>query len=138
MANLRMPSTNYLIIAGRLTREPESRDVGGVQFCEIGIANTRHFKGSNGEKKEETLFAQVKCWRTTAEIASRLKKGEAVLIQGRLAEDKWKDRDGKDISKTRIVAERIDSLQWPDDNAQPAPAPEPAPQSEEPEDGLPF
>ena len=137
--NLRMPSTNVVIIAGRLTRAPVLQTAGNVPVCEFGIANGRKWRDkTTGETKEETVFVQIKCWRITAEIAGRLTKGEAVLVHGRMSEDKWVDREGKERSKTRIVADRIEQLQWPDDDArQPYASPQPV-EEPPPEDDVPF
>jgi single-strand DNA-binding protein len=39
-----------------------------------------------------------------------LKKGSAVLVQGRLVENKWEDQDGNKRSRIEVIANRVDFL----------------------------
>ena len=118
MADLRMPDINLVILAGRLTRDAELQYAGGVPVCDLGLAVSRKYKTKDGDTREETLFVQVKCWRGIAEWAGKLKKGEPVYVAGRLAHEEWTDRDGHKRSKTRVIADRIQGLAWPDQDGQ--------------------
>jgi single-strand DNA-binding protein len=149
MSDLRMPSLNKVILAGRLTRDPELRYTpGGAAVCRLGLAVTRYFKGRDGEKKEDTLFVDVTAWEKTAEYCGqRLKQGRPVLIEGRLRSDAWEDKaTGQKRTKIDIQAERIQELDWSDDRGgSPRPAPRPESDSRSmpmdeppPEDDIPF
>ena len=49
-------------------------------------------------------------WRDLAESAKDLKKGDPVLITGRLTNESWTDKDGNKRSSTKIEATRVEAL----------------------------
>lgn len=119
MADLRVPDLNKVLIAGRLTRDPELKYTqGGMAYCRFTIANSRFFKGRDGERKEETSFVDVVIWDKQAEfVGERLKKGRPVLVEGRLKSDSWEDKTtGQKRSKLEIQGIRVVPLDWDDDN----------------------
>jgi single-strand DNA-binding protein len=67
-------------------------------------------------------------------VANSLGKGRPVLVQGKLAQEEWEDKQGGGKrSKTKVTAFRITPLDWED--SQPSPTPKEAPI---PEDDIPF
>jgi len=144
MSDLRMPNINTVILAGRLTRDPELRYTpAGTAVCRLGLAATRYFKGRDGEKKEETLFVDVTVWEKTAEYCGqRLKQGRPVLVEGQLRLNSWEDKaTGQKRSKIEIHGVRVQELDWSEDRggAQPRLEPESRPAEEPmPEDDIPF
>lgn len=149
MADLRVPDLNVVYIAGRLTRDPDLRYTsGGSAYCRIGVANTRYYKGKDGNRNEETVFIDAVIWGQSAEfVGERLRKGRAVLIEGRLTSSEWEDRDtGKKRSKLEVNARRVTPLEWDEDGSrgggggrggQQAPPPRPI-EEPIPEDDIPF
>jgi len=118
MADLRMPSTNIVIIAGRLTRDPDLRYTSTNRpYCKIGIACTRHYRTKDGEKREDTTFVDGTLWDRQAELwGENLKKGRAVLIEGSLKTNSWDDREtGQKRTKIELGIQRLSPLEW-DDN----------------------
>ena len=75
MSDLRVPDLNQVIIAGRLTRDPELKyTASGLALCKIAIANTRYFKRKDGERGEETTFVDATLWDKQAEwVGERLR-----------------------------------------------------------------
>lgn len=136
MPDLKMPYINEVRLAGRLTREPELRYVGNqTGVCDLNVACSRITKTDGGDKREETLFAQVTAWTKLAEwCAENLHKGSPVYVDGRLHLEQWTDRDGKKQSKTRIVANRVQALAWDGDGAKA----EGAAINNSPNDDIPF
>jgi len=117
MADLRMPDLNKVMLAGRLTRDPEARVLpNGTSLCKIGLAYSRKFRTKEGEQKEETLFINATCWDKTAEfVRDHFKKGRPVLLEGRLKLNEWDDKaTGQKRSTIEITAERIEALDWED------------------------
>lgn len=115
MSDLRMPSTNLVVIAGRLTRDPELKFIAsGKAVCNFSIANSRFFKDKSGEKKEETSFVEVTCWDKTAEwVGESIKKGRPVLVEGRLKSESWEDKTtGQKRSRTGVSATSVLPLDW--------------------------
>ena len=68
MSDLRVPDLNLVMIAGRLTRDPELKYTAGNRaYCRFGLAHTRYYKTRGGEKREETVFASCSVWDKQAE-----------------------------------------------------------------------
>jgi len=108
-----MASYNKVILLGNLTRDPELRYIAsGQAVATIGLAVNRTYKTSSGEKREETCFVDCTAWARTAEIICEYKrKGDPLLIEGRLKYDTWEDRDsGKTRSKLKVVIENFQFL----------------------------
>jgi single-strand DNA-binding protein len=104
-----MIELNKVLLAGRLTRDPELKYLpSGAAVCELRIASGRTYYDKNaGEKKEETLFINVTAWGKSAEFCNQyFTKGKAIFIEGRLKLDQW-ERDGQKHERISVVAERV-------------------------------
>ena len=104
---------NKVILVGRLVREPENVVLpSGSQVSNLVIAYNRSYKTSDGSWKEESHFFEIKVFGKLAErVIPQLGKGDLVLIEGRLHQDKWIDKQsGEPRSKVRIVALDIKPL----------------------------
>jgi single-strand DNA-binding protein len=115
MADLRVPDLNKVIIAGRLTRDPDLRYTGGGRpYCRCGLANTRYYKDKDGNRQEETLFVDLSIWGPHAEfVGERLRKGRPVLAEGKLRSYEFEERDtGQKRTKIEIQADRVTALDW--------------------------
>ncbi|MCC6573278.1 MAG: single-stranded DNA-binding protein [Planctomycetes bacterium] len=105
-----MSSFNKVIVMGNLTRTPELRSTpGGTQVSDISVAVNEYYTDATGKKEERATFVDVTCWGKLAETVCRWKKqGDAVLIEGRLQQDKWVDKEtGKNRTKLKVVAENV-------------------------------
>jgi single-strand DNA-binding protein len=156
-----MPNFNKVILAGRLTRDPELRySPKGIAIAKLGLAVSRTWTNEAGEKKEEALFVDVDAFGKQAEVlAQYMKKGRPILIEGRLRLDTWDDKQtNQKRSKLSVVLEGFSFLD--SNRGEGAPAPEgaarpaassrpaaapaqsgPAPEAEAPsaeEDDVPF
>ena len=49
-------------------------------------------------------------WRDLAEAAGELKKGDPIMVLGRLVNESWTDREGNKRSTTRVEGRRIEIL----------------------------
>jgi single-strand DNA-binding protein len=97
---------NNLQILGRLTRDPELRyGQNGKALCQFSIAVNRN--------KDEADFFDCTAFEKTAEtISNYVKKGQRILIDGRLQQDRWKDQQtGEDRSKVKILVNRFDFIE---------------------------
>jgi single-strand DNA-binding protein len=103
-----MPSFNRVILAGNLTRDPELRYTPkGSAVVSIGLAVNRTWKTETGESKEEVSFIDVEAWGRQAEvIAQYMRKGRPLLVEGRLKQDTWEDKNThQKQSKLKVVLE---------------------------------
>jgi single-strand DNA-binding protein len=149
-----MANFNKVILAGNLTRDPELRYTPkGTAVARITLAVNRNYTTDGGEKKEEVTFVDVDVWNKQAEIISQyMKKGRPLLVEGRLRQDTWEDKNTKQkMSKLKVVLESFSFLDSgnrgggdggaparPAAPAAAAPAPEP-PDAEPPQDDdVPF
>ncbi len=109
-----MASFNKVILVGNLTRDPEVRyTTGGTAVCDISLAvNAQWTDKRTNERKEEVTFIDVTLWGRTAEIAGEyLAKGRPVLVEGRLQQDRWDDKEtGQKRSKLKVVADSMQLL----------------------------
>ncbi len=99
---------NNSIIVGRLTKDPEIRHTKtGVTVAIFSVACQRDYAGAEGGTPK-TDFFNTEAWRGTAEFIERnFHKGDMIVVQGRLQNDEWTDRDGNKRVTTKIVAERV-------------------------------
>lgn len=109
---------NRTITGGRLTRSPELRHTTNqTAVAEFTLAINRTFKTESGEKKEDTTFIDVTFWGRKAEvIAEHFQKGNRILVEGRLRQEKWQDKEtGKERSKISIVGESFEFVDRKED-----------------------
>jgi single-strand DNA-binding protein len=98
---------NKAIIAGNLTRDPESRTLpSGQSVVNFGVASNRRFTDKEGNRQETTEFHNIVAFGRWADICSQyLKKGMPVLVEGRLQTNSWQGQDGVKRSRTEIIME---------------------------------
>jgi single-strand DNA-binding protein len=103
-----MANFNKVILAGNLTRDPELRYTPkGTAVARITLAVNRTWKGEDGQSKEEVSLVDVDIWGRQAEVISQyMKKGRPLLVEGRLKQDTWEDKNTKQKqSKLKVVLE---------------------------------
>src|ERR1044071_3173112 len=121
-----MASFNKVIIAGNLTRDPELRYTPkGTAVARFTLAVSRNYTTENGEKKEEVSFIDVDAWGRQGEVISQyMKKGRPFLVEGRLKQDTWEDKNThQKQSKLKVV---LESFSFIDSNRAEGGAPSPA------------
>jgi single-strand DNA-binding protein len=98
---------NRVLIAGRLTRDPEMRKLAsGKTVTQFSVA-TNDYRG--GSEKAE--FHNVVTWERLAEICAQyLGKGQLVAIEGRIQTRQWEDEAKARHWKTEIVAASVEML----------------------------
>ena len=104
-----MNNLNSILLEGNLVRDPESGTTpNGTFICKFSVASDRVMKVKDEYQKEVSYF-DVTTWAHQAELCSQyLKKGRGVRIHGRLQQDRWQDKDGKNRTKVYIVAHKVD------------------------------
>ena len=111
-------SINQVILMGRLTRDPEVRTTStGKTITSFSLAVDR------GGQEDAADFFDVTAWEKLGELVSQyLSKGRRCLVQGRLRQDSWDDKEtGKKRSKVEVVATDVTFLDGPNgDNAGPS------------------
>jgi len=105
---------NRTIIGGRLGRDPELRflPTSNTAVCSIAVAVSEKWKDKSGEQQERTTWLDCEAFGRTAEVINQyFRKGSNILIDGKLRQDNWTDKDGNKRSKIKLV---IDSFEFVD------------------------
>lgn len=100
-------SLNRVVLHGRIVTDPELRTTqNGISFTTIRIAVERNHKNADGEKL--TDFFTCTAWRSTAEFVEKyFHKGEQILVDGKLQNNEFTDRDGNKRVATQIAIDSV-------------------------------
>lgn len=111
-----MVSMNNVQILGKITLEPRVKTLkSGSKVAEIGMGIPEHKQKENGEWETQMHFVDVVLWNEQAEVAAtRLKKGDAALVQGMLQFDQWQSKEGGKRSKLRVRGLRVQAIPLPE------------------------
>lgn len=108
-------SINQVILMGRLTRDPEVRTTStGKTIASFSLAVDR------GGQDDQADFFDITAWEKLGELVNQyLSKGRRCLVQGRLRQDSWDDKEtGKKRSKVEVVATDVTFLDGPSGDSQ--------------------
>jgi single-strand DNA-binding protein len=90
---------NNVTIMGRLTRDIEVKEANGHKVVNNTLAVARD------GKDEGTYFIDVVIWDGRAEgLAKSCTKGSMIVVNGRLRQDTYTDKEGKSRSNVRVNA----------------------------------
>ena len=102
---------NKVLLIGRIASEPQFMVLeSGTKIGTFAIAYNRSYKDKDGNWKVEAHFFDVKVFNGLNEKLQKLQKGDLILVEGRLSQERWTTQDGKTVSKIRIIAEKIQLL----------------------------
>ena len=101
-------SINRVILGGNLTRDPEVRQANsGTTIVNAGLAVNERRPDGQGGYQEEVSFVDLTLFGKQADAFSKwMAKGKAVLIEGRLKQDRWQDQNGGNRSKLYVIVDR--------------------------------
>lgn len=104
-----MQSVNKVILIGHLAADPELRQTpAGTPVGSFKVATNHSWKNADGERQEVADFHNIVAWRGLGEVCAKyLTKGSAVYVEGRLKNDHYKDKEGKNRPVTEIIAETV-------------------------------
>jgi single-strand DNA-binding protein len=116
----------YITVVGNLVADPRLIETDGrPPMASFRVASTpRRYDRAAGEWRDgETLFTSVTCWRGLAEnVALSLKKGQSVIVHGRLMKRGYETKSGEhresvdidalavgpDLSRAAAVVKRVE------------------------------
>lgn len=105
-----MANYNRVILAGNLTRDPElSYTPANTAVCKFGLAiNSQWTDKQTNEPREETTFVDCTAFARSGELINQyLKKGNPILLEGRLQFSQWTNQEGQKRSKLAVVVDRF-------------------------------
>lgn len=104
-----MRGFSKVILAGNLTRDPELRTTAsGSSVCSFSLAVNRRIRTASGEDQERTSFFDCSAWGRSGEtIEKYLRKGQPLLVSGRLDQRTWEDKNGQKRSSVEVFVEEF-------------------------------
>ncbi len=108
---------SYITVVGRVVADPQSRTTRtGVPFAAFRLASTvRRISRESGQYEDAgTSFYNVSAFRALgANVANSLKKGEPVVVHGRLRVNQWMRADNSHATSVEIDAYSVGhDLSW--------------------------
>ncbi len=97
---------NKVQLIGNLGNAPEIKSIeSGKKMARFSIATKENYRNAKGEKVTETTWHNLVAWGKVAELAEKfLQKGTEVVIEGKLINRSYTDKDGikKYISEVQV------------------------------------
>lgn len=99
---------NQVQLLGNLARDAELRFTkSGKAVATFTVAATNTFISSDGETKEQTAFINCVAWGKTGEAVGNCKKGERLLVNGRIQTRSYDTQDGQKRYVTEVVSDFV-------------------------------
>lgn len=98
---------NSVTLLGRLTADPEIKDLGGdSRLARFTLAVNREFR-TNGQETSD--FIRCTCFGRTAQLAERyFHKGMLICCRGWIETGKYTNKDGRTVFTTDVRVERAE------------------------------
>ncbi len=100
---------NKVQLIGNLGQDPEVKTIGEDKIvAHLSLATNENYKNAKGEKVTETQWHNVVAWGKLADIAEKyLVKGTEVVIEGKLVNRNYTDKQGVKRYATEIQANEL-------------------------------
>jgi single-strand DNA-binding protein len=100
---------NKVQLIGHLGMNPEVKTTeSGKKLAKLNVATNETYRNAKGEKITDTQWHQIIAWGKTADIAEKyLLKGTEVVIEGKLINKSYTDKDSVKRYVTEIQANEI-------------------------------
>lgn len=97
---------NKVILLGRLTRDPDTRQAGETTVTHFSVAVDRRYK-REGEQSAD--FLSCVAFGKTADFVSKyFYKGMKIALEGHLQTGHYTNKDGVEVYTTDVVAESVE------------------------------
>ena len=102
---------NEVLVVGNVTRDPEIRYTpAGDAVLSLSVAVNEQYQDRQGQRQEKVHYIDATLWRDLAENMKELRRGDPVMVMGRLVNEGWTDKDGNKRNSTRVEATRVEAL----------------------------
>jgi single-strand DNA-binding protein len=108
-----MNDINRITLLGNVAFDVESHQKGVVSFKLVTGRNW--VDKDTKEKKSKSEYHRVVCFKKLGDIASGIKKGDRVFVDGEIRTNVWTDRNGNECKTTEIMAEHLEILKSNDE-----------------------
>ena len=95
---------NSVSLIGNLGMDPEITNFeSGTSLARFRVATNDSYKDKKGEWQTRTEWHNIVAWGKSAELCAKLlKKGSEVVLEGKLENDSYTDKEGVKKYKTEI------------------------------------
>ena len=101
-----------ITIVGRVGQDPVKLNGGGVRLRIVSNDRVKNDATGSWDDKD-TSWWTVKAWKSLAEQSiAILKKGQEVVIVGKIYEETWKDKEGNSRTSYDVNADTIAVTTW--------------------------
>jgi len=122
---------NHVVLVGRVTRDPEIRNVGSAQNVSVA---TFSLAVADARRDDYTHYFDCEVWGKQAEtLIKYVQKGSELLVSGQLYQQRWKDK--KSGAQRRHTVVRVNQFVFGRPPKQETPQPEAPPVDD---DDIPF
>jgi single-strand DNA-binding protein len=106
-------SINRATLVGNAGKDAEIRYTGtGVAYASFTMATTENWTDKQGQKQERTEWHNIKAWNWLAEYCGEnVRKGKRVLVEGRITNRSYDDKDGVKKYISEIEASTIMTME---------------------------
>ena len=102
--------SNHITIHGNVSQEPEMRvTTSGLNVLSFSVADSY-----GKDEKKKVTFHNITVFGQLAEnVASSIKKGDTVIVTGRMETDEYTKKDGTKGKSTKVIADEVGfSMRW--------------------------
>ena len=100
---------NYVVLEGYLGQDPDQKQTpSGVALVHFSLATQESYKDNAGQWQKKTQWHRIVAWAQVAQlVASSLRKGAHVRIEGRLSTRYWTDQQDHRRTEIQVVAKEL-------------------------------
>lgn len=110
-----MSEINKAIVEGRVGQDPYIGE--NSSRASFSIANNQSYKNRDGEKVERTFWINCVAFSHTATFIEKwIKKGDKVVVEGKISSRSFEDKEGVKKHTTEIIIDNISKQNWEKSN----------------------
>jgi single-strand DNA-binding protein len=113
-----MRSINRVQLFGNVGNDPEVNNTSTSKpVCSLRLATTEKWKDKKGDEQERTEWHTLVFWDKDAEtIGKYVRKGNRLLIDGKLRTRTWDDKDGEAQYRTEVHVTNFTLIDFNEDD----------------------
>ncbi|MDF1699443.1 MAG: single-stranded DNA-binding protein [Saprospiraceae bacterium] len=112
---------NSVQLIGNLGKDVDLREVSsGSKVARFTLATNDYYKNNKGEVIKETQWHSIVAWGKTAELMAKvLKKGNNVVLHGKLVHRTYEDKEGNIKYTSEVKVNEFINMTRPEKEAVP-------------------
>jgi single-strand DNA-binding protein len=103
-----MSSFNKVSLFGNVGKDADVKHLDGGKIVAKFSLTTTENRGKGEERTTETTWHNIVVWDKLAELAEKyIKKGMAIIIEGKISNRSYVNKDGQTVYTSEIIAKEI-------------------------------